>query len=203
MKTVWFKTRLVMISCLFFFGTGMLKAQKMPEVLEEGSLQEQMDYLKEKTNIYNNYRAVRDDIFLKMITNSLDSLELAKNNIQTLNDEINSLNNEKENLTNKLSTIDAKLKEAVKNRDSLVLLGIPMNKILYNSIVWIIIAGLIFLLVITGLFFQRNRKATLIAKSDLDELKEEFEAYKIKTRESREEMVIKHFNEIQKIREGR
>jgi hypothetical protein len=202
-KMNWSKKGLMVFSCIFIFGAGIVKAQTMPEIMEKGSLQEQMDYMNEKTNIYNGYRAVRDDIFLKMIKNSLDSLNNAKKNISKLNIEINSLNDEKANLTKKLETTNAELEEAVKNRDSLSLLGIPMNKALYNSVVWIIIAGLIFLLVLTGLFYQRNRKVTISSRNDLEDLKQEFDAYKLKARESREEMVVKHFNEIQKVKEGR
>jgi tetrahydromethanopterin S-methyltransferase subunit B len=202
-KMNWSKRNLLILSFVFIFGAGMVKAQTMPEVMEKGSLPEQMDYMKEKTSIYNGYRAVRDDIYLKMIKNSLDSLGSAKTSIQELNSEIKNLNDEKAKLTNNLDARNAELQDAIKNRDSLFLFGAPMNKALYNSIVWLIIAGLIFLLVITVLFYQRSRKVTISSRNDLEELKQEFDAYKVKARESREEMVVKHFNEIQKIKEGR
>ena len=45
------------------FTGGQLQAQNtMPEIMEQGSLEEQKEYLEERMNIYNGYRAVRDDI---------------------------------------------------------------------------------------------------------------------------------------------
>jgi len=40
------------------------------------------------------------------------------------------------------------------------------------------------------------------ALEDIDELKEEFEGYKKRSRDLREKLVIEHFNEIKKLREN-
>ena len=185
-------------------STGRIDAQnKMPEVMEEGTLQEQTEYMKDRMNIYNGYRAVRDDIFLKMLQNSMDSLNASKSEINTLNTEIDHLLTEKTELSDNLEKTNEELREAIRNRDSMSLFGIPMNKVLYNSILWTIIAGLIFVLFISLAFVNRSRKVLQSTKKDHKALKDEFDAYKKTARETREEMVIKHFNEIQKLKEGR
>jgi len=56
----------------------------MPEVLENGTFTEQMDYIEQRTRIYENYRAIREDMFQKIMKNSLDSLNSAKREISGL-----------------------------------------------------------------------------------------------------------------------
>src|SRR4030042_1639889 len=57
----------------------------MPDVLLRNSLTEQMNYIQEKTRIYENYRAIREDMFQKIKGNALDSLSSAKKRIAELN----------------------------------------------------------------------------------------------------------------------
>ncbi|MCK4748131.1 MAG: hypothetical protein KAT15_13875, partial [Bacteroidales bacterium] len=67
------------IACLFLIPMQTLTAQSpMPAILDSASLESQLDYLQERTRIYNGFRAVRDDIFLKMHGNALDSLNKEK-----------------------------------------------------------------------------------------------------------------------------
>jgi hypothetical protein len=47
---------------------------------------------------------------------------------------------------------------------------------------------------------MQNRSITLRTKKDLNELVDEYEKYKKKTRLEREKMTIDHFNEIKKLR---
>ena len=68
---------LILVS-LFSFISKYSFAQTLPEVLEKGSLEEQREYMEERMNIYNGYRAVRDDIFLKMLKNYVDTLNTTK-----------------------------------------------------------------------------------------------------------------------------
>ena len=56
----------------------------MPEVLENGTLNEQMDYIEQRTRIYENYRAIREDLFQKIKQNAIDSLMSSKAEIASL-----------------------------------------------------------------------------------------------------------------------
>lgn len=189
---------------LISFGLGSgLFSQTMPEVMEKGSFEEQKKYMEEKTNIYNGYRAVRDDIFLKMTKNSLDSLNASKAEISKLGNTIKEKNTEIAGLNKNLTDTKKELEDAVKNRDSLVFFGIPMTKSLYNLVVWGIILGLLALLVFGWLIFSRNNAVNRQTKKDLEETREEFEIFRKSAREKNEQMVLNHFNEIKKLKEGR
>jgi uncharacterized membrane-anchored protein YhcB (DUF1043 family) len=88
----------------------------------------------------------------------------------------------------------------VKNRDRMSFIGIPMHKTLYNSIMWIVIAGLVILTVILFLTAKRNITVTLRTKKDLEEIREEYETYRKESRERQEQLVVKHHNEIRKLK---
>jgi uncharacterized membrane-anchored protein YhcB (DUF1043 family) len=92
------------------------------------------------------------------------------------------------------------LKEMSRTKNSISVIGIKIEKTVYNTIMWMIVAGLAFVLVIGFLTFKRNRRITLNTKKELKDLNEEFEAYRKKTRLDREKMSMDHFKEIQKLR---
>ena len=56
----------------------------MPDVLQKGSLTEQLNYIEERTRIYDYYRAIREDMWQQIKKNTLDSLAVSKGNISTL-----------------------------------------------------------------------------------------------------------------------
>ncbi len=93
--------RFLMLSALaVFFSLRAVCQTAFPEVLDKGTLSDQMKYLEEKTRIYENYRAIREDMFQKIKVNTLDTLISAKTRISglvgltgTLNARIDSLNN--------------------------------------------------------------------------------------------------------------
>ena len=172
----------------------------MPEVLDTGTLKQQLDYLHEKTRIYNGFRAVRDDMFLKILTNSNDSLVAAKNDILQLQVQLQELSDSIGELQADLNNTNDKLDLAIKNRDRLKFVGMPIHKSLYNSIMWIVIAALAFLSVILFLSAKRNFSASRQLKNDLEEVKEEFEAYRKQSRERQEQLVVKHHNELRKMK---
>ena len=189
------------IIILNLFGTYYTQAQtSMPEILDTATLQQQLDYMKERMNIYNGYRAVRDDIFLKMNKNSLDSLNSAKREISRLESTLSNTKSEMASLEQTLQETTGERDLAIKNKNSMSFLGIQMNKALYNSILWIIILSLLALLVILFLLFKRSFTVTRQTTKDLEETKEEFESYRQQSRERYEKLVVQHHQEVLKLK---
>ena len=124
---------------LFFAPLALLSAQQtMPEALETGTIEEQYQYLEDRTRIYENFRAIREDMFQQIMNNSNDSLELQKGKVSQLQSELRDLENTHEAVQEELKATQDERDLAIKNRDRLILLGIPMAKQLYKSSVWII-----------------------------------------------------------------
>lgn len=159
-----------------------------------------MEYLRQRTSIYNDFRAVREDIFQTIIKNSLDTLTVANTKIMSLNSQIAMNTASMDSLNSLLRTTRNELTQAVKERDSLFLFGIPMNKILYNTIMWALVAGLIIIAGLILILYNRNRVITNQTLKESEYLKEEFDSYRKLNREKIEQMVINHFNEIKKIK---
>jgi uncharacterized membrane protein len=171
-----------------------------PRVLDTATLRQQLDYMNERMNIYNGYRAVRDDIFLKMNKNSLDSLLAAKGEIRHLKSRLATARSEIASLEENLQQTADDRDLAIKNKNSLSFIGIQMNKALYNSIMWIIILALVILLVILFLMFKRSFVITRQTTKDLEEIREEFESYRQQSRERYEKLVVQHHQEVLKLK---
>jgi len=171
------------------------------EVMDTASLVEQLNYVHERTLIYENYRAIREDIFQKIRTNAVDSLSAAKGEISDLNHMLASTNSKVDSLQEALINMNEELDTAIKNKDSLVFLGLQTNKLTYNTIMWSVVIVLAVFLLFLFLVFKRDHAVTVHTRRDLEEIKAEFEAYKISSRERYEKLVVSHHNEIQKYKD--
>jgi hypothetical protein len=197
----YFRFALPVVMIIGMYGTCFGQSP-MPEILNEGTLPEQMTYIQDRTRIYENYRAIREDMFQKIKKNSIDSLSKAKNNINDLKDLATTLNGRIDSLSASLSSTKNMLAEVTATKNSMRFFGLEINKILYNTIMWIIVAGLVTLLGLGFLIFKRTLSISTNTKKELDELKIEFEDYRQKTREAREKMSMDHFNELKRLKGG-
>jgi hypothetical protein len=173
-----------------------------PEELKKADLPGQIEYLNGHTRIYEDYRAIREDMYRTFTRNTLDTLAKAKSRIRKLESSVGGLEANIDSLTSNLQATNEKLSESIRSKNSISLAGMQVNKIAYNTITWSLIAALVLLLAIGFISFKANRITTLKTRSDLDALKAEFEAYRQKSRLDREQMARDHFNEIKRMKES-
>lgn len=190
----------LIISIMVLGTTGISGQTTTPDILVKGNLQEQMNYLEEKTRIYEEYRAIREDMFQTIKKNSLDSLTKAKSRITEYTLLTGDLNSRIDSLNSSLNITKEELKEMTRTKNSISIIGINLDKIAYNTIMWTIMAVLAGLLVLGYLTFKRNHSITMATKKEIKELRDEFEEYRKKTRLDREKMSMDHFKEIQKLK---
>ncbi len=180
---------------------GIVSGQtSMPPELTNSPIKEQLNYLEQKTRIYEYYRAIREDMFQKIKINISDTLMAAENDIMVLRKERSDLKATIDSLDTLLEITTVNLEETTRTKNSIKVLGLEVNKTSYNSIMWIIVAGLIGLLAIGFLAFKRSMSVTNSKKKELEDLKNEFETYRKTTREAREKMSMAHFLEIKKLK---
>ncbi len=195
------KIRSVLLFVVLGLFSGTAESQtSMPQELTSGTIAEQLNYLEQKTRIYEYYRAIREDMFQKIKLNLTDTLTANYNNILLLKKENVSLKQSIDTLSSTLESTKVSLKEMTDTKNSITILGLEVNKTSYNSVMWIIVAGLLAALAFGFLAFKRNLDITSNRKSELDELKNEFEEYRKTTREAREKMSMEHFKEIQRLK---
>jgi uncharacterized coiled-coil protein SlyX len=193
--------KFILLFALMTIFPFMVKSQTiMPETLVKGSIKEQMEYIQDKTRIYEDYRAIREDMFQKIKGNSLDSLKAAKTEISSLKSAVSVRNITIDSLNTSIAEVKTDLDKMTKTKNSIRLLGIEINKLAYNAFMWTLLALLAGILAIGFLAFKRNHSVTSQTKKEIEELKKEFEAYRKASREAREKMSMAHFNELKKMR---
>lgn len=174
----------------------------MPDVFINNSLKEQLNYLEDHTRIYDSYRAIREDMFQKLKVNISDTLSTTNRKIAGLNKTKSALNLTIDSLRSNLESTRTSLEEMTKTKNSISVIGLEINKLTYNKIMWTVLAGLVAVLVLGFLAFKRNLSSIFNTKKEYQELKDEFETYRKSSREAREKLTMDHFNEIKRIKSG-
>ncbi len=194
--------------CVLILAIAILAAVKvtaqvaMPDEFLKSPLKEQLNYLDEHTRIYDNYRAIREDMFQKLKANVSDTLTVASGKINSLNRTKSSLNLTIDSLRADLASTRSRLDEMTRTKNSISVLGMEINKLTYNKLMWTILAILVAALLLGFLAFKRNLSAIFNTKKEFQELKDEFELYRKTSREAREKLTMDHFNEIKRIKGG-
>jgi len=200
-RTIFKNTAILLFTGLFISMMQVVDAQSgASAVLDSALLEAQLDYVHENTRVYNDYRAIRDDIFLKLKRNVKDTLNATKLEVEELNSRLTERDFEIETLNTDLTRAKNEKDEAIRNRDSLSLIGIQMGKILYSSIMWFIILGLATLAILMVMLFKRSNLVTKDVKKKLQVSQEEFELYRKSSREKYEKLVVSHHSEIMRLK---
>lgn len=185
---------------LFLMSVTASGQSEVPDVFNEGTVREQMNYVQEKTRIYEDFRAIREDMFQKLKKNATDSIDAARRAIGNLVVERRNRDLLIDSLNSAIENVKSDLDGMTRTKNSIAVLGMEVNKKVYNSILWTIVAALSGLLAIGFLAYRRNHITTADTKKECEELKKEFEAYRKAAREAREKMSMAHFNELKKLR---
>jgi hypothetical protein len=173
---------------------------RIPTEITSSTIREQIQYVEDHTRIYENYRAIREDIYQKVNRNFLDTLKAEKTRIAELNNLTADLVSQTDSLGVLLEETRARLEEVTATKNSITVLGIEVRKKVYNTIMWTLLGGLVFLLVLGFLIFKRNVVVLIRTEKDLAELKEEFNAYRQSSRLAREKVEMDLFRANQKLK---
>ncbi|MCP4311803.1 MAG: hypothetical protein GY790_11105 [Bacteroidetes bacterium] len=169
-------------------------------VLDSASLEAQLNDLNERTRVYNDFRAIREDVFQKMKKNVIDTLNMEKLEVARLNSELIERDFQIEILNTDLSRAKTERDQSIRTKDSFAFLGMQVQKGVYNTVMWIIVVGLLILGVILFLMFKRSFVVTSQTKNELEAILEEFEEYRKSSREKYEKLVVSHHSEIMKMK---
>ena len=196
-------TKQLLIQAILFFlilQTGKLAAQqsKNQNILEEGSVEEQFNYVLDKSSTYNDYKAIKSSNIYTLKKNVFDTLKLMRDDAANKQSTILANNTNIESLTEQLTTTQKDLALAIKEKNSLQFIGINMSKSLYNSIMWLLAGILAFFLVLFVMLYKRSNAVTVRALNDLEETRDEFEKHRKWALDRQEEVVRKYHAELVK-----
>jgi len=191
----------VLLLSVFVFSVTLSSGQtKMPEELTTATINGQIEYVEDHTRIYDNFRAIREDIYQKLNKNIIDSLAAEKGRIIELKKAGSVLTQKNDSLTMLLGSTRNDLASVTATKNKIRVLGLELKKGVYNTIMWTILGVALLLLAIGFLIFKRNLVVLLRTEKDLKELKEEFAAYKQSSRLAREKVEMDLFRANQKLK---
>jgi len=121
----------------FFFSVTLASAQtRMPDELNTAAIREQIEYVEDHTRIYDNFRAIREDIFQKLNKNILDSLTAVKNKVAELKGDTANLISRTDSLNVLLTSTRSQLEEvtATKKQDQGIRHGDKQNNLQHHHV---------------------------------------------------------------------
>lgn len=193
-----------------FFISPILFAQNDDDdlSLNEGTIDNQFEYVLKKSGDFRGtngqmYEAVKRNMLLTLKAHTIDSLKMIHERLGSLNNTVQAQLKEIDGLKSSLSSTQSTLDATNSEKNSMSLLGAQMSKTSYNVLMWIIIAGLLFLLLLFVYKFKNSNVITKNAKHALAEIEEEFEEHR-KTALEREQKVRRQLqDEINKQKKGK
>ncbi|MDM8001745.1 MAG: hypothetical protein QUS66_02380 [Bacteroidota bacterium] len=191
---------LLLFSAFVFTALAATGQARMPGELDSAAIRSQIEYVQSHTRIYDNFRAIREDIYQKLNRNILDTITAEKTRVSELKNLTAALNGRTDSMDNLLASTRTQLDQVTATKNKIRVLGLEINKTAYNTIMWILVGGLLLLGGIGFLIFKRNLVVLLRTEKDLKELKEEFAAYKQSSRLAREKVEMDLFRANQKLK---
>lgn len=177
--------------------TLQLPAQT-PEGLSQGSLQEQFDYMVNESSRYQNYKVVPNtwlNIFWTHVQDTIRSHQgVMTENAVTINVQKEKL----EQFEQEKETLNAEIDALKKEKNSLSLLGISMDKAVYHTLVWSLIAALAVGLVFFLGRFRYANTLTRKTRKDNEELQDKVEQLRRRMLEKEQELRRQLQDEINK-----
>lgn len=146
--------------------------------LDKSNIEDQFNYVMDKSSNYMEFKVIKRYWMNKLKSHVLDTLNLLHSHIKENKHIIAQKSRDIDSLQLDLVKTNDDLAYAIKERDSINLLGIKTDKRVYNSFISIFIAILIFSLLILFLMFKRSHKVTSETRTSLTETREEFEAHR-------------------------
>lgn len=176
---------------LFFYASQEVFAQEdtTPKPsLDSGTIDSQFEYIYNSSNNFQEYKVVKRTNLDKLKSNILDSIIVSRDKVASLNLELNSQKDSIRNLNAKLTTTETEKQEAIEAKDNFEFLGIGIDKAVYSSFMWLLVAGLVVALTFFSMQYFRSFKKIKKSQLDLEEVQEEFDQHRKNTLERERKM---------------
>jgi len=167
---------------LFFLALPVLvfaqEAEEDKLSLNEGTLDNQFEYVIQKSNNYEEYKVVKKTWLYALKAHTMDSLKSMHEEYAKTLAVVDSQAKEITDLKTKLTTTKDTLDKTNTEKDSMSLFGIQMSKTGYNALMWTIIAILLGGLLLFIFKFKNSNTLTRQAQKSLAETELEFEEHR-------------------------
>ncbi|WP_297336637.1 hypothetical protein [Algoriphagus sp.] len=175
-------------SILFFFLTIAFQSvaqnsSDQQNSLQSGTIDSQFDYLYEVSNNFQEYKVVKRSNLDQLKSNILDSMQTMRAEVLDIKNQIKSQNDSIAAINQRLEQSEIEKQEAIDAKDNFSFLGMGIQKGVYSSIMWILVAGLALALAFFSFQYFKSFKKIQKAQRDLADLQEEFDQHRKNTLE--------------------
>nr|WP_319999315.1 hypothetical protein [uncultured Draconibacterium sp.] len=145
---------------------------------QEQSLASQYEVFKENLNFWNGSYFLKE-VQLDDLYNALtDTIGVLEKSAEQKDVKIRDLNSEISSKAAQMDTLQEELDESLKLQNSIVFLGMKIDKSAYSVTMYLLIAGVLVLAGFVFLLYKRSLSVMRRTKKDYEELKEEYETHK-------------------------
>jgi hypothetical protein len=189
------------ILCLVFLVSVTLSAQNRATVtksLNEGTIENQFDYLIKKSNRYQEFKVVKTTWLLQLKKSAGDSLVSLRKDLNSTKRILLEKQTEINKLTHSLDVTNKNVITLNDEKDTINFFGAFISKAFYNTILWLIIALLISALTTYILRFNRSNSITKETNDSFTELEREHENYRQRSLDREQQLRRKLLDEVNK-----
>jgi hypothetical protein len=170
------------LTLIFLFSLSFISiAQESVEEtgsLQSGTIDSQFDYIYNSSNNFQEYKVVKQTNLDRLKSNILDSMRTMRSEVGDLKLLIVSEKDSINNLKTLLASAEAEKQEAIAEKDNFSFFGIGIQKSVYSSLMWLLVAILGGALAIFTFQYFTSFKKIKKAQKDLMEVQEELENHR-------------------------
>ncbi len=172
------------------------------QALKQENIEKQFDVVIQKSGRYQEYKVIKQVWINKLKANTLDSIKTLETKLNESNLQITKQKTTITGLEESLAKTNENLAGVTKEKDSMSFFGALVTKSSYNTIMWLIVGGLLLLLGFFIFKFKNSNAVTLQAKKTLAETEAEFEDHRRRALEREQKVMRKLQDEINKQRKA-
>jgi phage shock protein A len=178
------KKNLTYLALLIFLSMPLF-AQQSDSVSSsnDGSISSQFDFLMKSSNNYQDYKVIKKTSIEKFKSNVIDSLNVFKNQLVTVNQNLGEQQAKIAGLEKEIADTKVQLSTAEAARDNFEFFGMPISKSAYNNLMWTIVAALTAAFLFFLFKYSQSHKLISKAQKDLSDTLEEFDQHRKNTLE--------------------
>ena len=144
----------------------------------EKNLEQQFAVFKDNLKYWSGSYFLNEQQLNQFYTALRDSIAVYEKQVGKSKDEVKVLQNELDSKLKEVEDIQAKLNRSITLENSIIVLGVDVNKGVYSTAMFILILGVVLVCVLLIILYKRSKNITRNTKKDYEELKEEFEVHK-------------------------
>ncbi len=149
--------------------------------LRSGTITSQFDYIYRVSNGFQEYEVVKKAYLEQLKSNVLDSVQTLSKKVSDLNLQMSSLNDSVSIVKERLSAEMEEKNQAIADRDNFNFLGIGIQKTVYSTMMWTLVAILSGALAFFAMQYFKSFGRIKKAEKDFLEVQEEFDQHRKNT----------------------